>query len=59
MECRFWPEIREMQQYVTLGKMWPVIPLQVNEFLRKSQGYVWYQDEIYLAENRLVGLLQF
>ena len=40
-----------MQQDGTLGKMWPVIPLQVNEFSKKLQGCVWYQYEIYLAEQ--------
>ena len=39
--------------------MWPVTPLQVNEFLNKRQGYVWYQDDISLAEDRLAGIFQF
>ena len=59
MECSFWPEIREIQQDVTLGNMWPVRQLIVNDFLKERQGCVWYQDEIYLAEHRLVGPFQF
>ena len=48
-----------MKEEGTLGKMWPVRPLRVNEFLKKRQGYVWYQDEISLAEHRIVGPFQF
>ena len=39
--------------------MWPVRPLRVNNFFEKFQGYVWYQDDISLANNRLVGPFQF
>ena len=39
--------------------MWAVIPLQVNGFLNKRQGYVWYQYEISLAKHKLVGPLKF
>ena len=59
MECSFWPEIREMNQDVTLGKMLPVIPLKVNGFLQRYQTYVWYQYYISLGEHRLVGPIQF
>ena len=48
-----------MQQGGTIGKMWPVRPLQVNEFLKKIQVYVWYHDDISLDDNRLVGSFQF
>ena len=58
-ECDFWLEIRVMQQDGTLGKMWPVIPLRVKEFLKKRWGYVWYQDDVSLAEDRLVVTFQF
>ena len=58
MEFHFGPEIREMNQDGTLGKMWPMRPLRVTEFLKKSQGYVWYQNDIYLAEHRLIGQLE-
>ena len=42
----FWLDIREIQQDGTIGKVWPVRPLQVNEFLKRRQGYVWYQYNI-------------
>ena len=48
-----------MQQDGTLGNMWPGRPLRVDEFLEKLQGYVWYQDDISLAEHRLAGTFQF
>ena len=48
-----------MKQDGTLGKMFPVRPLRVNNYLQKYQKYVWYQDEIYLADHRLVGPFQF
>ena len=59
MECRFGPDIREIQKDGTLGNMWTVRPLQVDEFLKKCQGYVWYQYDTPLAYHRLVGPLQF
>ena len=59
MDCRFWPEIREINQDGALGKMWPVRPLQVKVFLKKHQVCVWYQDKISLAYNRLDGMFQF
>ena len=59
MECHFWSDIREMQQYDTLEKMCPVRSLKVNDFLKKRILYVWYQDEISLADNRMVGPFQF
>ena len=55
----FFSDIREIQKDDTLGKMWQVIPLWVNDFLRKIQGYVWYQDDISLAEHRLAGPFKF
>ena len=48
-----------MQQDGTLVNMWPVRPLQVNDLLNKRQGYLCYQYDISLAENRLVGSFQF
>ena len=59
MERQFWLEIREIHQDNTLGKVWTVIPLQLRNFLKKHQGRVWYQDEIYLVEHRMVGAFQF
>ena len=58
IKCCFWPEIREMHQDGTLGRMQPVIPLQVNDLFKERQGCVWYQDDISLAEDRLVGPFQ-
>ena len=48
-----------MKQYGTLEKMLPVIPFMVNNLLKKYQKYVWYQYDISLADNSLVGLFQF
>ena len=48
-----------MQQDGTLGNMWLVRSLQVNDFLKKIKGCVWYQYDIYLAENRIFGKFQF
>ena len=39
--------------------MWPVIPIQVDDFLKKYQVLISYQDDISLAEHRLVGTFQF
>ena len=39
--------------------MLPVMPLRVNNFLKKYQKYVWYQDEISLVDHSLVRTLQF
>ena len=59
MKCRFLMEIIEMKQYGTLEKMLPVRPRRLNGFLHRYQIYMWYQDEIYLAEHRLVVPFQF
>ena len=50
--------MRETKQGGILGKMCLVRPLRVNYFLKKRQGYMWYQVDIYLAKNRLVGTLK-
>ena len=42
-----------------LGKMFPVRSLMLKSSLQRYQEYVWYQDEIYLNEYRLVGPFQF
>ena len=55
----FLKEIREKRQDGTLGKMCPVRPLQVNDFLKKNQRFVWYQYDIYLEAQRLLGLFYF
>ena len=57
MECRFYPEIIEMQQYGTLGNMCLVRPLQLDDFLKRLQGCVWFQNDISLTEHSLVGPL--
>ena len=48
-----------MKQDGKLGNMLSVIPLRVNYFLQKYQKYVWYQDNLYLADNMMVRLFQF
>ena len=42
-----------------LGSMLTVRPSKVQNLLQKNQTYVWYQDDIYLDEHRLVGTFQF
>ena len=39
--------------------MFPVGPSKVHNLLQKNQTQVWYQDDISLAEHRLVGPIQF
>ena len=59
MDFHFWPEIRTKNQDGNFGKMFPVIPSKVHNIIQKNQTYVWYQDNISLAEHRLVELFQF
>ena len=59
MECRFWPEIITKNQDGTLGKMVPVITSKLHNLLQKNKACMWYQDEISLAEYRLVCPFQF
>ena len=40
-------------------KILPAIPLRVNNFLRKYQKYVCYQDDIFMVEHSLVVPFQF
>ena len=48
-----------MRQDGTLIIFLPVRPLRINGCLKRYQTYVWYQNYISLAENRLVGKIQF
>ena len=59
MKCYFLPEIIAKNQDGTMGKMLPARPSKVQNLLQKNQTYVWYQDDIYLDEHRLVGTSQF
>ena len=59
MKCQFWPEIRTKDQGGTLGEMLSVRTSKVHKLLQNNQTYMWYQDDISLAEHRLVGPLQF
>ena len=42
-----------------LGKMFSVIPSKVHNMLQENQTSVWYQDDISMSDNRLVGTFQF
>ena len=35
--------------------MLPVRPIKVHNLLQKNYTYVWYQYDLSLADNRLVG----
>ena len=59
MECRLWPGIITKNQDNTFGKILSARPGKVNNLLQKNHIYVWYEDNIYLDEHRLVGPLQF
>ena len=59
MECHFWPEITTKNQDGTNGKMLQVRKIKVHNLLQNIQTYVSYQDDISLADHRLVGKLQF
>ena len=59
MACRFGPEIRKNNHDGMPGKMFPVIASNVNNLLQNNHTYMWYQDNISLAEHRLVGPFQF
>ena len=59
MECRFWAEIITNNQYNTLGKMLSGIPIKLQNLMQNNHTYVCYQDDIFVDEHRLFGLLQF
>ena len=59
MECRFCPEMRMEDHDGPLGKMFSVIPSKVHNMLQENQTSVWYQDDISMSDNRLVGTFQF
>ena len=58
--ARFWPEIHVIRDGV-LAEMILVRPNKVTTFLRDkgSRKYAWYQDEVSLGEDRLVGPFDF
>ena len=59
MACRFWTEIRTKNQGGTLVNILLVRPSKAQNLLPKNQTYVCYQDDISLAEHRLVVTFQF
>ena len=48
-----------MKQDGAFGFFFPVRLLGVNYFLQKYQIYLWYQDEISLAEHRPIRPFQY
>lgn len=58
-ECRYWPEIHEIINDV-LGAMVLVRPSRVNNMLQKRKlKYAWYQQEVNLTTELLVGPFNF
>ena len=39
--------------------MLPVRPSKLKNILQRNQTYVWHQDDVYLADHRLIGPFQF
>ena len=58
--CRFWPEIHEIIPDGGFGPLYPVSPHKVAKTLEKQGNrFGWYQLDINLAENGLVGPFDF
>ena len=56
--CRFWPEIHEYDAQGDFGKMRMVAPQKADTFLKRS-GYGWYQKEVNLGTDAIIGPFDF
>jgi hypothetical protein len=58
--CRFWPEIHEIDQDGYFGKIYPIRPGTVQSQLNKYPSTLgWYNMEINIIEDGLVGPFDF
>jgi hypothetical protein len=58
--CRFWPEIHELNSDNSFGPVYPVGPEKAEAFVVKhSNRYGWYQLDVNIAEAGLVGPFDF
>jgi hypothetical protein len=59
-KCRYWPLIYEIRHDGYFGRMIPVRPNKVEEVLKnKPTTRGWYQMDINIAEDRLIGPFNF
>ena len=61
-ECRWWPEIREQIPTTSgarAGKHLPTQPNKAQKLIDTDDTVMWFQDDVHLAEFRLVGPFDF
>ena len=58
-ECRYWPEIHELLPNDQVGALRVVSPGKVDATLKKRKDWAWYQQEIDLWSEHLVGPFDF
>lgn len=59
-DCRFWPLIKELNEDEVMGMTVPTRPSKVDKLLAtKGYRYAWYQKEVNLAEDGMVGPFNF
>ena len=57
--CRYWPEIRKLQSDGEIGSIYPVAPKRVKNLLQARTNLYWYQDDVNLVTDALVGPFNF
>ena len=60
IDCQFWAEFRLLRADLSLGRRQAIIkPSKAEGRLRDSTTMVWPQDDVNLAEDRIVGPFNF
>ena len=57
--CRYWPEIHKLQSDGEIGSIYPVAPKRVKNLLQARTNLYWYQDDVNLVTDALVGPFNF
>jgi len=58
-DCQFWADFRTLQSDLSLGRQAIVKPSKAEGRLRDSTAMIWAQDDVNLAEDRIVGPFNF
>ena len=58
-ECRYWPEVHELDSEGALGTMRPLNPSKATREYLDKQGWAFYAYDMNLLKDRLVGPFDF
>ena len=58
-DCRYWPEVHEVQSKGTLGRMRPIAPHKATRQLLKKHNWAFYEWDVNLCQDLLTGPFEF